>query len=591
MIEKILNILETTTYDFRVHAPETDTLQHLFPEWIKYYQLKYAISKVIQPKSILETGVRYGYSAITFLEASPEASFTGIDIDSEEYGGTKGAIEWAKKITEEYKADFIIADTTLMKSFPGEFYDLIHVDAQQDGDGTYGDLEKALEKGRYILVDGYFWSRQNMLSSTYFIDKYKDFIEYALVIPGYAGELLIKTKPNAKNMFTLHTKAYETLVDSYDSNYYLNDCGGYDTFIKSNGKEITDHRLLAALYLARPNKSKAILDVGSGRGELSYALSKFASHVTGLDYSKDAITIAQQTFQNIDNLEFIQADILKFNTDMKYDVVLATDVVEHIEEDMLHKMYEKITTLLGKNGVFIIHTAPNKLNYMYEYGRRYKVAKEIGTYIPKSPRSYYEDMMHINEQTPANLNRGLKKYFKNIFVWTTSAPDHLGDFDSPPDRNTLKIHDSIFAICSNDELEREDIKALLTQKPLHPDTLNVAITVLGKIKQTTVNEHFKILINIQNKSDEDFTSLLPDPVQVSYHWTSIKNSSDTIFEGSRTPLNLPLTKNNNVDIEMSVIAPALPGTYTLEITMVQENLFWFETIVPDLPIKLTIAVK
>src|ERR1039458_4621811 len=58
------------------------------------------------------------------------------------------------------KAEFLIADSQKMSSFPGGSYDLIHIDGQQDGKGTLHDLDLALGQGRYILVDGYFWTRE-----------------------------------------------------------------------------------------------------------------------------------------------------------------------------------------------------------------------------------------------------------------------------------------------------------------------------------------------------------------------------------------------------------------------------------------------
>lgn len=593
MIEKILEILETTDYDFRKFTPTNDPLEHLFPEWIKYYQLKYAISKAIQPKSILETGVRFGYSAITFLEGSPKAHYTGIDIDSESYGGVKGAIDWAKHIMKDYKTNFIIADTTLMKSFPGEFYDLIHVDAQQDGDGTFGDLEKALEKGRYVLVDGYFWTKPNMLSSAHFLEKYKNFIEYALIIPGYAGELLIKTKANARNMFSKRTGNYETLEETYDSNYYLNDCGGYDTFLKSNGQIITDNRLLAAIYLANCDKTKSVLDIGSGRGELAYALSKDSLFVVGLDYSQDAINIAKNTYKNINNLEFIQADILKYETNKKFDIILATDVVEHIEQAMLVKMFQKVESLLSENGIFIIHTAPNKLKYLYDYNKKYKLAQTIGTYIPKNPRTYYEDLMHINEQTPGKLNRTLKKYFKTVYTWTALSPNILGDFGQKPTKRELIKNDSIYSICSKNYFDEKIIPERITQQPIDKNNIEIKIDLNTSIirKEVKAKEFFSFEIELHNLSNYRLSSLLPYPVHISYHWKDKETGIYVIFDGVRTPLNTVLPANAVKKYLINIIAPESIGDYILEITLVQEMQFWFEQIVSNLPVTLEIKVK
>jgi len=169
MINQILSEYISNSFDFREYANPNDELSYLFDDWIPYYRMKYAICKVLYPSSILEIGVRYGYSAITFLTAAPNASYVGIDNNTNTYGGSVGAINWARQLTKGYDATFIIADSQKMTSFPGDQYDLIHIDGQQDGDGTFHDLELALPKARWVLVDGYFWSNENMFSATHFL--------------------------------------------------------------------------------------------------------------------------------------------------------------------------------------------------------------------------------------------------------------------------------------------------------------------------------------------------------------------------------------------------------------------------------------
>ena len=315
MLNELISMCNNTDYDFRDYSFPGDELSHLFNEWVDYYRMKYAIAKMIQPKSILEIGVGYGYSAITFLKASENATYLGIDNDSDTFGGDKGAVKWAKKITKSYNADFLLANSRSITALPGDFYDLIHIDGQHDGDGTFHDLELALEKGRWILVDGYFWSNENLLSATYFLNKYRDFIEFALTIPSYEGELLIKVKDSAKHIFTKYTdRNYSSLKGTYDSNYFLSDCGGYDSFKKFKGRKLEDPRLIAVCCLVNPHKNMEILDVGCGRGELSYALSQSGAQVTGIDYSSSAIQIAKATYLNspVSNLKFIQDDFLDY---------------------------------------------------------------------------------------------------------------------------------------------------------------------------------------------------------------------------------------------------------------------------------------
>ena len=99
MLDQIIELARTTNYDFRVTACPDDPLKHLFGEWVEYYRLKWAIARALQPRSILEIGVRYGYSAAAFLNACPRGHYLGIDLDSNTYGGVQGAIRWAQEIT------------------------------------------------------------------------------------------------------------------------------------------------------------------------------------------------------------------------------------------------------------------------------------------------------------------------------------------------------------------------------------------------------------------------------------------------------------------------------------------------------------
>src|ERR1700681_1354881 len=119
MVEEILSMALASTYDFRTTANPGDPLQHLFPEWVLYYRTKWAIAKVLKPQSILEIGVRYGYSALALLNGSPSARYLGIDLDVTAFGGSVGAIDWARQVCSEFRTEFLLADSTKMERFSG----------------------------------------------------------------------------------------------------------------------------------------------------------------------------------------------------------------------------------------------------------------------------------------------------------------------------------------------------------------------------------------------------------------------------------------------------------------------------------------
>ena len=118
---------------------------------------KFRLAKLLQPRSIVEFGVRYGYSAASFLAASPGAMYHGYDNDGGEYGGTKGAYlvagEMLAKKFPESRTRVVKLDTqTEMPS--GRGYDLAHIDGDHSFEGCLSDLRLATELGsQWILVD------------------------------------------------------------------------------------------------------------------------------------------------------------------------------------------------------------------------------------------------------------------------------------------------------------------------------------------------------------------------------------------------------------------------------------------------------
>ena len=63
-------------------------------------------------------------------------------------------------------------------------------------------------------------------------------------------------------------------------------------------------------------------------------------------------------------------------------------------------------------------------------------------------------------------------------------------------------------------------------------------------------------------------------VNLSYHWLDQKGST-VVFDGLRTPLPRDLKPGEAVDLKAQIQAPAKPGRYTLEVTLVQERAAWF----------------
>ncbi len=589
MIDSILKEASESSFDFRTFASPEDPLRSLFEEWLPYYRLKFAIAKVLQPKTILEIGVRYGYSARTFLEASPSATLLGIDLDSDSFGGEVGALDWARQITASFQAEYLVADSQEMKRFPNGIYDLIHVDGQQDGYGTFHDLRRAVSQGRWVLLDGYFWTQSNFLDANDFLLKFKEAISYAVTIPGYAGELLIKVSDRYLEAMgaasSAGASASTEIIDLYDSHYELHNSAGYEWFRKSRAKRVGNVRVLSLLALSQlAEKKGAAIDLGCGQGEITYQLALGGWNVTAVDYSSASIELAKNCFRDHSDalknrVKLICGDATKIKFPDKFKLAIAGDLIEHLSEEEAARLVEAVAQHLDCDGIFVIHTFPNLWYYRNHYPRLRAAAAKLGGYMPAEPRSRYELLMHINEQSPALLRRALARSFRHVKVWTgdAQAPGEnllrqcsVSEFIKAPD---------VYALASQSPLDLERAKRLLTQPELPPGShAQIMLSVAQWPERVSAGTTFNLPVTVANESTELISSMPPYPVNISYHWAGLEGTRCNIFEGQRTNLPFPLSPGERQAVLAIVEAPPAGGTYRLQVTFVQEKCCWFDTV-------------
>lgn len=210
----------------------------------------------------------------------------------------------------------------------------------------------------------------------------------------------------------------------YDKNFYLSLCLGSEEYKKSKGGKLHP-RVLNLLKKINVNKKMRVLDIGCGRGDITMFLAKNAKECIGIDYSKDAIEIANSTKKiypkNIqEKSKFYVMDAKKMNfPDSYFDVVVSIDVLEHLYKEEAEISMKEISRVLRKNGVLFLRTVTNRILYDYTY--KYYILplnkiltkldgifrkKSYGS-LPKDPRIPEEKQQHVNEPTYF--------YLKNIF--------------------------------------------------------------------------------------------------------------------------------------------------------------------------------
>ena len=121
------------------------------------------------------------------------------------------------------------------------------------------------------------------------------------------------------------------------------------------------------------------------------------------------------------------------------------------------------------------------------------------------------------------------------------------------------------------------------QQPLEASGLNLKINIEEKPAELKSGGIAELTVKIENYGDTPMQSAEPNPVHLSYHWKKAESSEYEIFDGIRTPLNVPLFPESYLRTKMKVQAPLEAGRYVLEISLVQEWRFWFEEHCPSLP--------
>lgn len=114
-------------------------------------------------------------------------------------------------------------------------------------------------------------------------------------------------------------------------------------------------KILKLLVEHIPKKSKKILDLGVGTGNIeSYIFKKFPQvTIEGLDISSHLLKIAKEKHKKFQFIP-IKGDIREsYFKKKKYDCVISSLTIHHMEDNEKIKIFSNIFSALKKEGIFI----------------------------------------------------------------------------------------------------------------------------------------------------------------------------------------------------------------------------------------------
>jgi len=193
-----------------------------------------------------------------------------------------------------------------------------------------------------------------------------------------------------------------TLKQNFYDSYHQKNRQFYKVIKKNN---FTYYEILRFFYSEVIEKFAAdfskvkILDIGCGVGTMALYFTSLGAKVKGIDVSRRAIDIAKEAKKqlNFKNISFSKKLLQKGMG--KYDLVLASEVIEHIENEK--QFLSKISSQLNDGGLLYL-TTPLKENCLYKLGFYKTFDKEVG---------------HLRRYTVASIQNLLQKNGFTVLEW------------------------------------------------------------------------------------------------------------------------------------------------------------------------------
>lgn len=165
-------------------------------------------------------------------------------------------------------------------------------------------------------------------------------------------------------------------------------------FLKRRKKDSSDKfykELLETPFLLKllgDIRNKKVLDLGCGPGVHARILTKKGAHVTGIDYSKQAIILAKlESPQSRFHLGDVENLPLK---SMQFDVVLSAMVLGHLSS--WNMVLKEVHRVLKKDGIFVFSIFNPFREVISKQTWKGKTFKIIDHYFKE--RTYYNSWMN-----------------------------------------------------------------------------------------------------------------------------------------------------------------------------------------------------
>lgn len=136
-------------------------------------------------------------------------------------------------------------------------------------------------------------------------------------------------------------------MKSEQKDFFKEKAKDYDT--ESARTKNIDHIAETILKEIPFSKEMRIMDFGSGTGLLLTNIAPFVDKITAIDISSSMNEVLRSKINSIKcNLEIVEIDLTKDTFDRKFDAIISSMAIHHIED--ISNLFKKFYTLLNDNG-------------------------------------------------------------------------------------------------------------------------------------------------------------------------------------------------------------------------------------------------
>ena len=131
----------------------------------------------------------------------------------------------------------------------------------------------------------------------------------------------------------------------------------YDSYQFKFRPNVRHYVIINKLVEAGLNSKSRVLEIGCGNGSLTKLIAPKvkSGKITALDISSESINTAKRNLSQYKNIDFVIGDVSQVNISEQYDLILLSDVLEHIRLEFHDSLFQKISELLDSNGIVFIN--------------------------------------------------------------------------------------------------------------------------------------------------------------------------------------------------------------------------------------------